>query len=168
MGMSARVLGDKVGLSAPEMNHALKQAGLLEGKPQAWGITEEGQKFASEERKWNGVGGHERYIIDYDQRTWEPKVLEVLDLDEDKKRAAREAAAEARRQAREANAARAVSPVAAPETSVDDGPAWNDRNVKVALGVGVTLLVGFVLYKGAPRVKRWWNEKRCRPEAADS
>lgn len=168
MGMSARVLGQEFGLSAPEMNQALSQAGLLEGKPQAWGITEEGRKYASAERKWNGVSGHRQYIIDYEQVTWDPEVLEVLGLDDVKVRAARDAASEARRRAREATAASAVDlnsiAAASPGDSLDsDG--FDPRWILVgALVVGS----GLVIYKVAPRLKRRWEEKRARREGSGS
>lgn len=163
MGMSATVLGVQVGLTGPEMNQALSQAGLLEGKPQAWGVTDEGMKYATEERKWNGVGGHKQYIIDYDLRTWNPKVLDVLDLTDETKQAAREAAADARRQAREATAALAVDLSAGTETSIDEAPDSTDVMKAVIVVVGVAT-VAYVVYKVAPHLKRRWDERRARPE----
>jgi hypothetical protein len=168
MGMSARVLGQELGLSAPEMNQALSQAGLLEGKPQAWGLTEEGRKYASAERKWNGVSGHQRYIIDYDQVTWDPEVLEVLDLDDDKVRAARDAASEARRRAREATAATAVDVSTIADASQDDGSDSDGFDPKWIL-VGVAVFgSGLAIYKVAPRLKRRWDEKRAQREQSGS
>lgn len=168
MGMSARVLGQEFGLSAPEMNQALSQAGLLEGKPQAWGFTEEGRKYASSERKWNGVSGHQQYIIDYDQVTWDPKVLEVLDLDDDKVRAARDAASEARRRAREATAASAVDLSAIADASPGDGSDSDGFDPKWILVGAVVVGTGLVIYKVAPRLKRRWDEKRARREGSVS
>ncbi len=165
MGKSARVLGHELGLTAPEVNFALAEAGLLEGAPQRWRVTEEGKKYATEERRWNGVGGYQQYVVDYEVRTWEDEVLEALDLDAEKKQRAREAASAARRQAREAKAA---PPVAEPVEPSRDASSTDINTVVIVIG-GLALAGGVVygIYKLAPRVKRWWDERRSPSDGAE-
>ena len=58
MRASARILGQQVGLSAQEMNHALKEAGFLSGEPGAYSVTEKGAKYAIEQFFQRGTGGY--------------------------------------------------------------------------------------------------------------
>lgn len=63
MNYSARLLGQRFGLNAQEMNMALKQLGYLEGQPGKYIPTEKGKLFYSEAYHDNGYGG-------YAKRTW--------------------------------------------------------------------------------------------------
>lgn len=47
MGVSARVLGEKFGLTAQEMNRVLVKFGVLEGTPGNYCLTELGKKYAT-------------------------------------------------------------------------------------------------------------------------
>ena len=63
MNYSARLLGQRFGLNAPEMNMALKQLGYLDGQPGKYTPTKKGKLFCNETYHDNGYGG-------YAKRTW--------------------------------------------------------------------------------------------------
>ena len=57
MGLSAKRLGEKIGLTAEETNTLLKEAGYQSGQAGEYVVTETGKKFV-EEKSWdNGCGG---------------------------------------------------------------------------------------------------------------
>lgn len=81
MAKSARLLGRDLGMTAQEMNAALKTHGYLEGEPGAYALTDKGQVYGRERYHSNGVGGHSMYQVNYETRTWSEDVVDALRAD---------------------------------------------------------------------------------------
>lgn len=79
MGKSARALGWEFGKTAQEMNLLLKEYGYLEGEPGAYGLSEKGQRFGSEQYNDNGYGGYAHR--GWETRTWNDDLEEALRAD---------------------------------------------------------------------------------------
>lgn len=77
-GLSARGIGRRLGLTAQQVNVALKEAGLLSGEPGAYGLTDRGAQFGREHYHSNGVGGYSHYQVNYETRSWDESVIEEL------------------------------------------------------------------------------------------
>ena len=70
MNYSARLLGQRFGLNAQEMNMALKQLGYLDGQPGNYIPTEKGKMFYSETYHDNVYGGYAKRFwntLSYDE-----------------------------------------------------------------------------------------------------
>src|SRR3954466_6390609 len=78
---SARDLGARIGLSDQEFNIALMLAGLLDGEPGAWSLTEKGARFAAVHYHQNGYGGYAHRS--WDTTKWLQTVIDELDLSEE-------------------------------------------------------------------------------------
>ncbi|MBW3080454.1 Sec23/Sec24 zinc finger-containing protein [Bifidobacterium saguinibicoloris] len=77
--MSARILGEKMGLTAREVNVLLKDRGFLEGEPGAYRITDEGSEHGETVFRSNGYGGSAARSWEYD--IWDEDVMyEISDL----------------------------------------------------------------------------------------
>lgn len=70
--MSARKLGDLMGLTASEVNRRLKERGFLEGKPDIYDMTEEGAEHDETVYRDNGYGGYAARSWSYD--IWDENV----------------------------------------------------------------------------------------------
>lgn len=158
---SARILGQELGLTAQEMNHALKEAGFLSGEPGAYSVTEKGAKFVAEKYHERGTGGYAHYNRAWETRSWDDSVVSHLNLSDDRKRQIRQAVSEARRTARAARSAAVVvadtPPATVPTTSAREAVA-----VLRSTGTGRAMLVAAAAYGGyraAPLVQKLWNEK---------
>ncbi len=73
---SARRLGDRIGLSARDVNKKLFELGLLDGKPGLWTITEKGKEFG--DSKFIKTGQRNGSATGYDLITWKGTVLNML------------------------------------------------------------------------------------------
>ena len=174
MRKSARILGRDLGLGAREMNQLLKDQGFLEGEPGAYVVTEKGAPFAKETDFHRGCGGSPWYNRYWSQRTWDESIEDVLDTSPESCQAACETVAKARRlqwdakiaeRAEADEAFRASCPDLFPiERHESDASASSNFDnglsglAVAAIFVGVAGL-GYGMYKAAPHVKKWWNEK---------
>ncbi len=148
---SARLLGQPYGLTAVEMNVLLKQEGYLGGDPGAYRVTPKGEPFAHEKDEHRGTGGYSWYNPQWETRSWDPRILDEINITPERRREVQESASEQRRQRAEARAAEeaaldAPADKAAVGRSMVDGRALLMLAGVVAIGVG--------LYKFAvPRLK---------------
>lgn len=77
MGLSARRLGEKIGLTAEQTNTLLKESGFQKGNPGEYIVTEKGKKYV-EEKSWdNGYGGWAARGYDYNE--WDESIINKLD-----------------------------------------------------------------------------------------
>lgn len=77
MGLSAKRLGEKIGLTAEETNTLLKEAGYQFGQAGEYIVTEAGKKFV-EEKSWdNGCGGWAHRGYNYNE--WDESIIDKLD-----------------------------------------------------------------------------------------
>lgn len=91
---SASALARELGLDAQELNFLFKLAGIYDGEPNAWRLTEKGARFATEHYHHNGYGGYVHRA--WDTIKWDPKVLRELDLSDAAKQQARQLVADRR------------------------------------------------------------------------
>ena len=75
--MSARRIGAFLGMTAMEVNRKLKEVGLLEGEPGAYGVTDKGEEYGGEDHyNENGYGGYAHR--DWETRTWLSSVITAI------------------------------------------------------------------------------------------
>lgn len=163
-------LGSQVGLSPREFNVGLLLAGLYEGEPGAWRLTEKGQRFATGFHHDNGYGG-------FAHRSWETiKWLETvtaeMDLSESGIARIRQFLADRKvTQQAELKAARAAadavfqaSQAAKQAAAAAPGVAGGTRT-RVIMGLGVTV-TAIGIYTAVSLVRRRRNESADAPEPA--
>lgn len=79
--MSARRIGQYLGLAAQSVNERLKEAGLLDGESGAYSLTEMGKEYGQEQDHDNGYGGYA--YRSWTTRTWDSSIIPKLDDDWD-------------------------------------------------------------------------------------
>jgi hypothetical protein len=162
MRLSAQMIGQRVGMSAQEVNVLLHLSGLIDGEPGAWGFTEEGARYAIETVHERGTGGYAFMNPSWPVTTWHESVMTVLDLSETAKQQARQIVADRR----VAQAAARKSATAAAELArVVDVPRAAQRMQTARSGAGASnaalALLGLAAAYGFCNVRR-----RLRPVAA--
>jgi hypothetical protein len=156
--MSARVLGEAFGLTAQELNYALKEAGFLSGEPGMYSVTEKGAKFAAEEDHSRGTGGYAHYNRAWTTRTWDDSAVGELDLTDDRKSEIRQAVSAARRAARAASRSEAAAVDTSTNEAVGARSGANDALVK-AVGTLLASVAVYGIYKAVPHVQKLWSER---------
>lgn len=175
MGLSATQLGKEYYMNGQEMNQLLFDQDFLKGGPGAYQATEKGLPFVSETDYHRGTGGSPMYNADWTVRTWDPSIMNELDMSLKKQQAAIDAVAERRAAAAAARKAAAEvternfmatgSAFNSPVGDNDDSTVNNGSGITVgdvAIGVGIAGIlfgIGYGIYKAAPHVKQWWDEK---------
>lgn len=174
---SVTQLGRRFGLSPQEFNVGLRLAGLYDGVPGAWLLTEKGMRFATEFHHENGYGGYAHRS--WDTIKWMETVIAEVDLSEDgiarirqfiaDRRASQQAALKA------ATAAEFLARQAAKQvTDATPAVAGGTRTrVIVGLGVAVTAAGLYTLslvrrrrkdLAGAPQAARDRDDREAPPE----
>lgn len=159
MGKSARALGQEYGLTAQEMNFILKEEGYLDGEPGNYSVTEKGAKYEEEQDHSRGTGGYSWYNRAWTTRTWDDGIADELDITEDRKKEIRQAISIAKQKATESeDEGSAFEP---DYISNEDTETKDVKNDALVLAVGVLLVAvsAYGIYKAAPYIKRWWNDK---------
>jgi len=160
---SATLLGRAHGLTGAEMNYLLKEEGFLYGEPGAYGVTPKGEPYANQKDHHRGTGGYSWYNRYWDTRSWDPRILDDIDLSPGRRREVQEGAAEQRR-ARAA--ARAAEQDALKQPSIEPtegGPAGVDG--RALLLVAGIIVLGVGAYKlGRTAIPRWRAERAGRAE----
>lgn len=185
MQVSARILGQDYGLTAQEMNRVLVKEGFLSGEPGAYSLTEKALEFAREKDFHRGTGGYSGYNRYWTTRTFDNSIKEMLNVTPElKDEVRREIAAErAARYAVQA-AARAKADAEflsqqAPEKAANEAaqraveePEEFMRKCKKAGVAGLIIIGGAVVcygvYKTAPKVKKWWKERKGKSTEENS
>ena len=177
MQVSARILGQDYGLTAEEMNRVLVKKGFLQGSPGDYSVTQKALQYAVEKDFHRGTGGYACYNRYWTTRTFDDSIKEALDVSADlinevrneiaADRAARYAAqAAARAQANADFLAKQAAEKAAQEAAelaaleAEELFAKWKKAGKIGLVVGSVVLVGYGVYKVAPKVKAWWAEHK--------
>lgn len=78
MGLSAKRLGEKIGLTAEQTNTLLKDAGFQTGEPGNYIVSEAGKKFVENKSWWNGYGGYASRGYDYNE--WDEGIIKKLNI----------------------------------------------------------------------------------------
>lgn len=77
MGLSAKRLGEKIGLTAEQTNTLLKESGFQKGNSGEYSVTEKGKKYV-EQKSWdNGYGGWAARGYEYNE--WDESIMNELD-----------------------------------------------------------------------------------------
>lgn len=177
MQLSAKELGQEYGLTAQEMNRVLVKEGFLKGQPGDYSFTEKAVDFAKKQDFHRGTGGYSYYNRYWTIITFADSIKEKLNVTPELKkevrseiaaeRAARYAAqAAARAQAKaEFLAKQADEKVVkeASELAVTEAEELM-RKCKKAGVVGLIIIgstaISYGVYKTAPKVKKWWKERK--------
>lgn len=188
MQVSARILGQDYGLTAEEMNRVLVKQGFLQGTPGDYSITQKALQYAVEKDFHRGTGGYACYNRYWTTRTFDDSIKEALDVSADlinevrneiaTDRAARYAAqAAARAQANADFLAKQATEKAAQEAAMVAAleaekfrVMWNKAG-KIGFAVSGVILVGYGIYKAAPKVKTWWikhHENKAGEDQCDA
>lgn len=77
MGLSAKRLGERIGLNAEQTNTLLKDENYIEGDVGYYSATEKGKTFAEEKYKDNGYGGYGQ--VSYEWLEWDESILNNID-----------------------------------------------------------------------------------------
>lgn len=172
---SASLIGLEYGASGQIMNRVLEKLGYLEGKPGEYIVTEKGMPFVIEKYYHKGLGGDPAYNRWWDTRSWTEELQQILreneaipaliaEAESDRraeflaKKAAKVAAEEAR-----------IAQEAAAKLAAEEAAKRTDRLIligKIGIIVVVAGVCVFICYKTAPRIKKWWKQKR-RGQKAD-
>jgi hypothetical protein len=176
--MSARMIGDEVGLTGQEVNFALKDAGLLHGEPKAWGITEKGAKFATETLHQRGTGGYSFMNPSWPTVAWDESVRDLLDFSDEGKQRVRQAVSTRRRAHAASRAAAAVVDTKAPQSPARQAvaPPQSPARQAVAPAISPTKAAGallgaaviFGIYKTVPLVRNRWMRRAGLTEQVPS
>lgn len=158
MRKSARILGQEYGLTAQEMNFVLKEEGFLDGEPGNYTVTEKGETYAIEEDHHRGTGGYSWYNRYWTTRTWDDEIKNEMDITNDRKREIRQAISEAKQKLKESEDEDVAIEC---DSNNDETTETNSNNDVLVLAVGALILAAstYGIYKAAPYVKRWWDDK---------
>lgn len=167
---SVTQLGSRFGLSPREFNVGLLLAGLYEGEPGAWRLTEKGERFAISLYHDNGYGGGAHRS--WETLKWLEAVTAEMDLSESGIARIRQFLADRKvTQLAELKAARAAADAAfrASQTAkqaADAAPGVaGGTRARVIVGLGVTV-TAIGIYTAVSLVRRRRNESADAPEPA--
>ena len=183
MQVSARIFGVDYGLTAQEMNRVLVKEGFLKGRAGDYSLTEKAVDFAKEQDFHRGTGGYSCYNRYWTTRTFDDSIKKVLNVTPKLKeevrseiaaeRAARYAAqATARAQAENRFLAEQAAEKAAKEAAELAAVEAEEfmRKCKKVGAVGLIIIgsaaIGYGVYKTAPKVKKWWKDRKEHNEDA--
>ena len=155
MQVSARILGQDYGLTAEEMNRVLVKQGFLQGSPGDYSVTQKALQYAVEKDFHRGTGGYACYNRYWTTRTFDDSIKEALDVSADLINEVRNEIAADRAARYAAQAAAELTALEAEELLAK----WKKAG-KIGLVVGGVVLVGYGVYKVAPKVKAWWAEHK--------
>ena len=158
MRRSARILGQEFGLTAQEMNFVLKEEGFLVGEPGNYTVTEKGEKYSEEQDYHRGNGGYAHYNRYWTTRTWDDGITDELDITEDRKKEIKQAISVAKQKLNDPeNEDIAVEC----DSNNDETTETNSNNDVLVWAVRALILAAssYGIYKAAPYVKRWWDDK---------
>ena len=171
--MSATRLGEERGLSAEVINFALKLAGLQDGEPGAWGATEKGAPYVAEQFRQRGTGGYGFMNPSWGWLTWDPAVLDVLDLSEARVQEIQEMIADRRLAQKVAHKAATAAAEAAflanqaAERTANVAPGVGGANrTRIIVGLGCGVVTAYGLYKAVPAVRQRWRQRSGAPRQA--
>ena len=160
MRKSARIMGQDYGLTAQEMNFVLREEGYLDGEPGSYSVTEKGLAYAVEEDHHRGTGGYSWYNRYWTTRTWDDSIQDEIEITDERKKEIREALALAKQKIRESED-EDIS-ISSADIDIDNEEVSKDNDSDpLVLAIGA-LIVGvsvYGIYKAAPYVKSWWNDK---------
>ena len=173
MQVSARVLGKDYGLTAEEMNRVLAKQGFLKGIPGDYSLTPKAWQYAVEKDFHRGNGGYACFNRYWTTRTFDDSIKDVLDVSTElvsevrSEIAAERAVRYAARAAEKAQEdAKFLANQVAGETKNCVAAEYEEliakwkKAGKIGLAIGGVVVVGYIIYKVTPRVRKWWESRK--------
>lgn len=173
MQVSARILGQEYGLTSAEMNRVLVINEYLEGEPGNYYPTEKAEEFVKEKYEHRGCGGYPSYNRYWTTRTFDDSIKDSLIVTDEIKNQARE---EVKQNLLEKRLAREKAYNQCEDESyelnlcdesghpitdmISDGINKMFDNVDTDTFVKIVVVGAgaFIIYKAAPRIKKWWKD----------
>lgn len=161
--LSARLLGHRLGLTAMEVNLLLRDGGILDGEPGAYGLTDKGREYAGERYVETGPRSG------YDLTTYDPRIIDDLDTSRNRLQQVRAEASAIRRERAEIRKANAVDLWPTSPANPDNQNTVSSEGVDPRVVVAVIVAAGAAAYgiwKAAPRVRKMWKDRKNRREGS--
>lgn len=174
MSLSAKQLGEKIGLNAQEMNALLKEEGYLSGEPGNYNVTSKGDSYVSEKSWSNGYGGYA--ARGYSYNVWDESILDGLDTSNENLNVIREKTSLERKQRRAENEKRsqeywqAHSPLYKKDNINDDNICEKNKEqleisgTELIIGIGIVAGVSYLTYLGYSKIKNMYIKHKHKKE----
>lgn len=166
MSLSAKQLGEKIGLNAQEMNTLLKEEGYLSGEPGNYNVTVTGDSCVSEKSWSNGYGGYA--ARGYSYNVWDESILDRLDTSNENLRIIREKTSLERKNRRAEKEKRSQ------EYWQAHSPLCKKNNVneeqleisgtELIIGIGIVAGVSYLTYLGYSKIKNMYIKHKHKKE----
>lgn len=166
MSLSAKQLGEKIGLNAQEMNTLLKEEGYLSGEPGNYNVTATGDPYVSEKSWSNGYGGYA--ARGYSYNVWDESILDRLDTSNENLRIIREKTSLERKNRRAEKEKRSQ------EYWQAHSPLYKKNNVneeqleisgtELIIGIGIVAGVSYLTYLGYSKIKNMYIKHKHKKE----
>ena len=166
MSLSAKQLGEKIGLNAQEMNTLLKEEGYLRGEPGNYNATATGDSYVSEKSWSNGYGGYA--ARGYSYNVWDESILDRLDTSNENLRIIREKTSLERKNRRAEKEKRSQ------EYWQAHSPLYKKDNVneeqleisgtELIIGIGIVAGVSYLTYLGYSKIKNMYIKHKHKKE----
>ena len=132
MSLSARRIGQLIGLTAEQVNYLLKREGFLEGEPDNYSPTEKGKAYSILKSKDNGYGGYA--ARGWEWLEWDESILPLLPITDEQKNEIRVAVAEQRRTRRKKREKEAEEYWNRVNAQEENEPRSNNNNASLEKG----------------------------------
>lgn len=166
MSLSAKQLGEKIGLNAQEMNTLLKEEGYLSGEPGNYTATATGDSYVSEKSWSNDYGGYA--ARGYSYNVWDESILDRLDTSNENLRIIREKTSLERKNRRAEKEKRSQ------EYWQAHSPLYKKDNVneeqleisgtELIIGIGIVAGVSYLTYLGYSKIKNMYIKHKHKKE----
>ena len=154
MGLSARRLGEKIGLTAEQTNTLLKESGFQKGNPGEYSVTDKGREYLADEKSWcNGYGGWATRGYDYNE--WDESIINELDTSSENLERIRDLTSKRRRERKnntrntqynEKNDYNDYDYDYDNKTDYSNNNSINETDDNIAAGVGLIVAAGLFIY----------------------
>lgn len=161
--ISASLLGQQLGLNPMETNMLLVDEGILEGKPNAYSLTDKGREYANE--KYVETSHNQGHVV----TTYDPSIKDSLDVTPERRRELQQRVSDHLKQKRAETRAAADDYAAEQQAAATRlKRSGVDGRTVVVYGVVVAAVVsaGYGAWKLYPRLKRRWQDRRRTAESA--
>lgn len=163
MALSAKRLGEKIGLTSQEMNVLLKEEGYQNGEPGNYSTTDKGKPYVSEKGWDNGYGGYA--FRGYNYNEWDESILDDIDTSPERLSQIRAKTANERK---ERNAKKKKeseeywathSPLYSDNTNLEESD-YDESNNVILGGLAIFGILTYGVYKGIKRLYNRHNESK--------
>jgi len=150
MTLSAKRLGEKIGLNSQQMNVLLKEEGYQNGEPGAYAITEKGKPYVVEKGWDNGYGGYAARSYNYNE--WDESILDTMDISPERLSQIRTITSENRKKKKiDINNEKHLNSICQPHEDNSDLEEYDiDNSLNMDIGrLAIIIAIPCLIYKGA-------------------